>query len=131
MQQKIRKQSRMPKTKHVLVALAGKLELNLDCEPKPFRPTRNCPTPFTSALPGQSDTLVAISSHEDSRGKKVFGSYCKKKKNHKEVQCRKKSRNAKQREEARTNTTGAQIATVNESGSSNRRAKEKNFARRQ
>ncbi len=63
--------------------------------------------------------------------KRSLAPIVKKKKSHKEVQCRKKSRNAKQREEARTNTTGVQIATVNESGSSNRRAKEKNFARRQ
>ncbi len=79
MQQKIRKQSSMLKTKHDLVALAKQLPSNLDREPKPSLPTRLRPTPSTSAQPGRSDALVASSSHEDGRRKEVFCSYCEKK----------------------------------------------------
>ncbi len=130
MQQKICEQSSMPETKHDLVALAKKLRLNLDREPKPSLPTLTRPTPSTSAQPEQSDSPAASSLYEDSCRKEVFCSYCERK-SHKEAQCRKKSRNVKQRKGARPNTAGAQVATVNESGSGHRKAKEKNPARRQ
>ena len=130
MQQKIREQSSMPETKHDLVALAKKLRPNLDREPKPSLPTRTRPTPSTSAQPERSDAPAASSLYENSRRKEVFCSYCERK-GHKKAQCRKKSRDAKQREGARPNTAGAQVATVNESGSGHRQAKEKNPARRQ
>ncbi len=80
MQQKIHKQSSMSGTKHDLVAFPKKLRPNLDREPKPSLPTRPRPTLSTSAQPGQSDALVASFSHEDSRRKEVFCSYCEKKK---------------------------------------------------
>ncbi len=130
MQQKMHKQSSMPETKHDLVALMKKLRPNLDREPKPSLPIRPRPTPSTFPQPEQSDALVASSSHDDGRRKEVFCSYCERK-GHKEAQCRKKSRDAKQREGARPNTAGAQVATVNESGPGHRQAKEKNPARRQ
>ncbi len=88
------------------------------------------PTPSTSVQPGQSNALVASSLHEDGRRKEVFCSYCERK-SHKEAQCRKKSCDAKQREEARPSTTGAKIAIVSESGLDHRQAKSKNPARRQ
>ncbi len=106
MQQKIRDQSSMPETKHDLVDLAKTLRPNLDREPKPSLPTRSRPTPSTYAQPERSDALVASSSHEDGRRKEVFCSYCESK-DHKQAQCRKKSRDAKQREGARPNTAGA------------------------
>ncbi len=106
MKQKIRDQSSMPGTKHDLVALAKKLRLNLDREPKPSLPTRPCATPSTSAQPGQSDAHVARSSHEDGRRKEVFGAYYERK-DHKEAQYRKKSRDDKQRKRARPSTAGA------------------------
>ncbi len=127
MERKIHKQSSMPETKHDLVALAKKLRLNLDREPKLSMPTRTRPTPFTFAQPQQSDALVAHFSHEDCCRKEVFCSYCERK-SHKEAQCRKKSRDAKQREKARPNTAGAPIATVNKSGLGDRQAKDKNLA---
>ncbi len=130
MQQKICEQSSMPETKHDLVALAKKLRLNLDREPKPSLPTCPRPTPYTSAQPERSDALVASFSHEDGRRKEVFCSYCERK-GHKEAQCRKKSRDAKQRKEARLNTAGAQVAIVNESGLGHRQADDKILARRQ
>ncbi len=130
MQQKIREQSNMPETKHNLVALTKKLRPNLDREPKPSLPTRTCPTHSTSAQPEWSDTFVASSSHEDSPRKEVFCSYCERN-GHKETQYRKKFRDAKHREEAWPNTAGAQITTVNESGSDDLRAEDKNPARRQ
>ncbi len=130
MQQKIHKQSSMPETRHDLVALTKKLRPNLDREPKPSPSTRTRTTPSTSAKPERSDVLAASSLYEDSRRKEVFCSYCERK-SHKEAQCRKKSRDAKQREGARPNTARAQVATVNESGSGHRQAKEKNPARRQ
>ncbi len=130
MQQKIRKQSSMPGTKHDQVALAKKLLPNLDCEPKLSLPTRPHPTPSTSAQPGRSDALVASFLHEDGRRKEVFCSYCERK-GHKKAQCRKKSRDAKQREGARPSTAGAQVGIVNESGSGHCQAKDKNPARRQ
>ena len=61
MQQKICKPSRMPKTKHDLVALAKKLRPNLERGPKPSLPTRTCPTPSNSTQPERSDALVASS----------------------------------------------------------------------
>ncbi len=125
MQQKIRRQSSMPETKHDLVAIAKKLRPNLDREPKPSLPTRPRPTFSTSAQPEQRDALLASSSHEDSRKKEVFGSYCERK-SYKEAQSRKKSRDAKQPKEARPNTAGARVAIVNESGSGHRQAKDKN-----
>ncbi len=130
MQRKIREQSSMPGTKHDLVALAKKFRPNLDRESKLSLPTRSRPTSSTSAQPGQNDALVASSSHEDGRRKEVFCSYCERK-DHKEAQCRKKSRDAKQREGARLNKAGAQVAMVNESGSGHRHAKDKNPACRQ
>ncbi len=130
MQQKICKQSSMPETKHDLVALAKKLRLNLDREPKPSLPTRTRPTFSTSAQPERSDAAVASSLYEASRRKEVFCSYCDRQ-GHKEAQCRKKSRDAKYRKGARHNTAGAQVATMNESSSGHRQAKEKNPARRQ
>ncbi len=120
----------MPETKHVLVSIAKKLWLNLDRELKPSLPTRTRLTPSTSAQPEQSDALVASSSHKDGRRKEVFCSYCEKK-SHKEAQCRKKSRESKQRERARPNTAGAQVAIVNESGLGHRQANDKNPARQQ
>ncbi len=86
MQQRFCEQSSMPGTKHDLIALARKLRLNLDREPKPSLPTRPCPTPSTSAQPGRSDALVASFLHENGRKKEVFCSYCEIK-GHKEVQC--------------------------------------------
>ncbi len=130
MQRKICEQSSMPGTKHDLVALAKNLRPNLDREPKSSLPTRPRPTPSTSAQPGRSDALVASSSHEDGRRKEVFCSYCERK-GHKEAQCRKKSRDAKQRERARPSTVGAQVAIVNESGSGHCQAKDKNPTCRQ
>ncbi len=115
MQQKIRKQSSIPETKHDLVSLAKKLWLKLDHEPKLSLPTRTCPTPSTSAQPEQSNAPVASSSYKDSRRKQVFCSYCERK-SHKKTQCRKKSRDAKQRKGARLNKAGAKVAIVNESG---------------
>ncbi len=112
MQQKIREQSSIPETKHDLVTLAKQLRPNLDQEPKPSLPTRTRSTHSTSAQPKQSDALVASSLHEDGCRKKIFCSYCERK-GHKEAQCRKKSCDAKQREEARPNTAGAKIAKVN------------------
>ncbi len=53
------------------------------------------------------------------------------KKGHKEVQCRKKSRDAKQRKGTRPNTAGALVVIVNESGSGHCQAKDKNPAHRQ
>ncbi len=47
-QQKICKRSRLPDTKHDLVALAKKIQPNLDREPKPSLPSRNHLTPSTS-----------------------------------------------------------------------------------
>ncbi len=130
MQQKIREQSSMPGTKYDLVTFAKKLRPNLDRELKLSLPTHPYPTPSTSAQPERSDTFVASSSNENSHRKEVFCSYCERK-DHKEAQCRKKSRDAKQRKRARPNTAGAQVATVNEPGSGHRQAKEKNSARRQ
>ncbi len=130
MQQKICKQSSMPETKHDLVALAKKLRPNLDREPKPSLSTRTRPTPSTSTQPMPSDAPAASSLYEDSRRKEFFCSYFERK-SHKEAQCRKKSRDAKQREGAWPSTAGAQVATVNESSSGHRQAKEKNPARRQ
>ena len=130
MQRKIREQSSMPETKHDLVALAKKLRPNLDREPKPSLPTRTRPTPSTSAQPEQSNAPAASSLYEDSRRKEVFCSYCERK-GHKEAQCWKKSRDAKQRVEAKANTSRAEIATVNESGLGHCQAKDKNLARRQ
>ena len=130
MQQKICEQLSMPETKHDLVALAKKLRPNLDREPKPSLSTRTRPTLSTFAQLEQSDTFVASSSHEDSRRKDDFCSYCERK-CHKEVQCQKKSCDSKQREETRPNTAGVQIATVNDSGSGHRQAKDKNIACRQ
>ncbi len=130
MQQKIREQSSMPKTKHDLVALAKEFRPNLNCEPKPSLPTRTRPTPSTFAQPERNDAPAASSLYEDNRRKEVFCSYCERK-DHKETQCWKKSRDAKQRKGARPNTAGAQVATVNESGPGHRQAKEKNPARRQ
>ncbi len=104
MQQEIREQSSIAGTKHDLVALAKKLRPNLDREPKPSLLTRPRPTPSTSAQPGQSDALVASSSHEDGRRKEAFCSYCERK-SHKEAQCRKKSRDAKQHKKASVRTT--------------------------
>ena len=130
MQRKIREQSSMPETKHDLVALAKKLRPNLDREPKPSLPTRTRPTSSTSAQPNLNDTVAASSLHEDGRRKEVFCSYYKRK-DHKEAQCRKKSRDAKQRKETRPNTAGAKIATVNESGLGHRQAKQINLACRQ
>ncbi len=49
MQQKICKQSRMPKIKHDLVAFAKKLWPNLDRKPKPSLPTCTRPTSSISA----------------------------------------------------------------------------------
>ncbi len=120
----------MPETKHDLVALPKKLRPNLDREPKPFLPTHPRLTPSTYAQPEQSEALVASSLHEEGCGKEVFCSYYERK-GHKEAQYRKKSRDAKQRKGARPNTTGTQVAIVNESGSSHRQAKEKNPAHRQ
>ncbi len=125
MQQKFCEQSNIPETKHDLVALAKKLQLNLDCEPKLSLPTRTCPTLSNSAQPEWSNAPVASSSHKDGRRKEIYCSYCEKK-GHKEAQYQKKSRDAKQRKEARPNTAGAQVATVNESGSGYRKAKDKN-----
>ncbi len=130
MQRKTREQSSMPETKYDLVALPKKLRPKLDREPKPSLPMRTRPTPPTSAQPERSDAPAASSLYEDSRRKKVFCSYCERK-GHKEAQCRKKSRDAKQRKGARPNTAGTQVATVNESGSGHRQAKERNPARRQ
>ena len=73
---------------------------------------RTCPTLSTCAQPERSEALVASSLHEDGRRKEVFCSYCNRK-DHKEAQCRKKSRDAKQNKEVRPNTSGAQMATVN------------------
>ncbi len=120
----------MLETKHDLFALAKKLQLNLDREPKPSLPTRNCPTPSTFAQSELSNALGASSSHEDGRRKEVFCCYCERK-GHKNAQCRKKSHDAKKHKEARHNTAGAQIATVNEFSSGHRQAKEKNLVRRQ
>ncbi len=106
MQQKIREQSSIPETKHNLVALAKKLRSNLDREAKPSLPTRTCPIPSTFAQPEQSDALVVSSSYTNSRRKEVFCSYYERK-DHKKAQCRKKSRDTKQRKEARPNTAGA------------------------
>ena len=92
--------------------------------------TRTRPALSTSAQLEQSDAPVASSLYEDSRRKEVFCSYCEKK-GHKETQCRKKYRDAKERKGARPTTAGAQIAIVNESGLSNCQAKDKNPARRQ
>ncbi len=130
MKQKIREQSSMPETKQDLVALTKKLQPNLDCELKPSPPTHTCLTPSTSAQLEQSDALVASDSHEDGRNKEVFCPYCERK-SHKETQCRKKSHDAKEREEARPNTAGAQVAIVNEFGWGHRQVKDKNLARRQ
>ena len=128
MQQKIREQSSMPKTKHDLVALAKKLPPNLDRELKTSLPTRTRPTSSTSAQRERSDAHSASSLYENSRRKEVFCYYCERK-SHKEAKCRKKSRDAKQRKGARPNTAGAQVPTVNESGLGHRQAKEKNAAR--
>ncbi len=130
MQRKSRKQSSMPETKHDLVALAKKLRPNLDRKPKLSLPTRTRPTPSTSSQPERIDAPAPSSLYGDSRRKEVFCFYCERK-GHKEAQCRKQSRDAKQREGARRNTAGAQVATVNGSGSGHRQAKEKNPARRQ
>ena len=119
----------MSETKHDLVALAKKLRLNLDYEPKSSLPRRTRLTPSTSAQPEQSDAPAAISLFENNRRKVVLCSYCERK-GHKKVQCRKKSRDAKQRKEARPNTAGAKFAIVNESGSGYCQAKDKNPARR-
>ncbi len=62
-------------------------------------------------------------------GKRSFALILKK--GHKEAQCRTKFRDANQRKEARPNTAGAQIATVNESGSNHCQSKEKYPACRQ
>ncbi len=115
MQQKIREQSSIPETKYDPVALAKKLRPKLDRELKPSLPTRTCPTLSTFAELEQSDALVASSSHEDSRRKGVFCSYCERK-SPKEAQCGKKSCDAKQHKEARLNTARPQVATMNESG---------------
>ncbi len=130
MQQKIREQSSMPETKYDLVALAKKLRLNLDCEPKPSLLSRTYFTLSISAQLERSDAPTASSLYEDSRKEDVFCSYYERK-GHKEAQCRKKSGDAKERKGARPNTAGAQVATVNESGSGHRQAKDKNPARRQ
>ena len=127
MQQKICKQSSIPETKHDLDAFAKNLQPNLDREPKPSLSTRTRYIFSTFAPFEQSDATVASSLYEDRHRKGVFYSYCERK-SHKEAECRKKSRNAKQRKEARLNTAGAQVAIVNESGSSNRQAKDKNPA---
>ncbi len=129
-QRKICEQSSMLETKHDLVALAKKLRPNLDCEPKPSLPTRTCTTPSTSAQPEQSAALVSSSFYEESRRKEVFCSYCERK-SHKEAQCRKKSRDAKQRKGARPNTARAKVAIMNECGLSHCQSKDKNPARRQ
>ncbi len=130
MQQKICEQSRISETMHDLVALEKKLLPNLDFETKLSLPTRTRHTLSTSAQPEQSDAPVASSLYENRRRKEVFCSYCERK-GHKEAQCRKKSRDAKQRKGAMPNITGAQITIVNESGSGHCQAKNKNPARRQ
>ena len=103
MQQNMREQSSIPETKYDLVALAKKLWLNLDREPQSSLLTRTCPTPSTFAQFVRSDALVASSSHEDGRKKEVFCSYYERK-GYKGAQCWKKSRDSKQRKEARPNT---------------------------
>ena len=127
MQQKICEQSSMPEIKHDLIALAKNLRSNLDRELKLSLPTCTCLTPSTSAQPEQRDALVASSLHEDGRKKEVFCSHYEIK-GHKKAKTQKKSRDAKQYEEARPDTAGAQIDTVNESGSGYRQAKDKNPA---
>ncbi len=128
MQQKICEQSSIPEIKHDLIAFAKKLRPNLDRELKLSLPTCTRLTLSTSAQPEQRDALAASSLHEDGRKKEVFCSYCEIK-GHKEAKCQKKSRDAKQCEEARPDTSEAQIDTVNESGSGYRQAKDKNPAR--
>ena len=124
MERKICEQSSMQETKHELVTLAKKLRPNLDHQPKPSLPSCTYLITSTSAQPEQSDALGASSSHENDRRKEVFCSYCERK-DHKEAQCQEESCDTKQHEKARLHTAGAQIATVNESGSGNRQAKEK------
>ena len=109
-QQKNHKQSSMSETKQDLVALAKKLRPNLDSEPKPSMSTSTCPTPFISTQLERSDALVASLLHKSSRKKEILSSCCKRK-GHKESQCQKKSRDAKQREETRSSTAGAKIST--------------------
>ncbi len=126
-QQKIYEQSSMSETKHNLVALTKKLRPNLDCEPKLSLLTRTRPTLSTFAQPEPNDVLVASFLHKDGQRKEVFCSYCEKK-SYKKAKCRKKSRDAKQRKEARTNTARAKIATMNHSGLGYCQAKNKNPA---
>ena len=102
MQQKIHEQSSMPETKHDLIAIVKKLRPNLDREPKPYLPTCTHTTLSTSTEPEQRDAPIASSLYEDSRRKGVFCSYCERK-GHKEAQRRKKTRDVKQRKEARPN----------------------------
>ncbi len=59
----------------------------------------------------------------------IFCSYCERK-DHKKAQCRKKSRDVKQRKAARPNTAVSQVAIVNESSLGHRQAKDKNRPRR-
>ncbi len=75
MQQKIRKQSSGPETKNDLIALAKKLKLILDREPKPSVPTRTRLTPSTSAQQEQSEVLVVSFLHRHGRRKEVLCSY--------------------------------------------------------
>ncbi len=91
---------------------------------------RTRPTNSASAQPERSDAPAASSLYENSRRKEFFCSYCERK-SYKEAQCRKKSCDAKQHKEARRNTAGAQVATMNDSGLGYRQAKKKNLARRQ
>ena len=91
-------------------------------------PTRTRPTLSTSAQLEQNDASVSSSLYRKCRRKEVFCSYCERK-DHKEVQCREKCYDAKQRKEARPNTVGSKVTTMNESGLSHRQAKEKNLAR--
>ncbi len=118
----------MPETKYDLVALVKKLRPDLNFEHKPSLPTRTHLTLSTFVQLEQSDTPVANSSNEDGHKKGVFCYYCEKD-GHKEAKGPKKSRDAKQPEEVRPNTTGAQIATVNDSGLGHCNPKNKNSGR--
>ncbi len=120
----------MPETNHDMVTLAKELQPNLDREPKPSLLMRTRLTFSDSAQPERSDALFASFLHENGRKKKVFCPYCERKV-HKKAQCRKRSRNAKQRKEARPNTFQVNIATVNEFGLSHHQGKNKNLTCRQ